>query len=79
MELMTCFMFVLQGLYHVHGARALFGHILAPDVRRVEVIQWRSDDQQHTVSHTALCHACPNAEVVYPDSDKDRGARRVNE
>ena len=66
-------------MYNVRGARSLFDHIIAPDVTRVEVESWKSDVQQDTVPHTALCHACPNAKVVYPDSDMDGRARRLDE
>ena len=71
-------MFVLQVLKGVIGARALFGHILAPDVRQVEVLYWRDENHQQTVSHTALCTACPHAEMLYPLSSVDCGARRVD-
>ena len=62
---MTSHVSVLQVLYGVRGAHALFDHIMAPGVRRMEVKRWRSDNQQDTLPHTALCHACPNAQVVY--------------
>ena len=69
---------MLQVLYKVRGARALFDHIRSPGVRRVGVREWDSVDQEDTVPHTALCHACPNAEVVYPWSERG-GALRVDE
>ena len=86
----TSRVFVLQVLECVLGARALFDHIMSPGERRVAVRSWHGvcDDEQdkliqYTVPHTTLCHACPNAKVVYPKSGKDNtcgteGARRVN-
>ena len=70
---------MLQILANIPGVRALFAHITAPGVRRVEVLKWKSDDQQDTVPHTALCHTCPDAEVVYTKDEIGRQARRIDE
>ena len=51
--------FVLKVLQHFHGASALFGHINAPDVRRVEVYE-----PEYPGLHTEIRHACPHANVL---------------